>query len=424
MQANTSYHHLIHLDPPFGGGDSAPSLIVSEASEPESSVDAPTSSTHNPASTHEEDKWELLLLLLSILSLVATVVTLSRLNGNSLESWGGFFLGPNTVISILAAISKTTLAFAVSSCVAQAKWNWYRRGSDNLFIFERIDQASKGPWGRFRLLGAVRIRHWSALGALIIITLLAYEPFLQTIITQYGVPDIDHHTSSQATTGRCLRLDAGQVNFDGEGGGLVYGFPDGHNCIQSDAPRSHPDFGMTAAVYNGFQSIPEKQGFNASIVHNRSTDASLDGVLSAFGIVADSLSNWIRDYQLTSETGRDTNPSHIGRTQRWTIHYGVRWPFLVLPLVLDIADVIYVSFTIWETKKLRVTAWKDSALATLAYGLEGEENRALLKEADVQGKMDHAAREMRVAAVGDSIVHIPDLEPDELLEDSDILRHD
>ncbi|KAK6857024.1 hypothetical protein PG995_007211 [Apiospora arundinis] len=407
MQANTSYHHLIHLDPPFGGGDSAPSLIVT------------------------------------------TVVTLSRLNGNSLESWGGFFLGPNTVISILAAISKTTLAFAVSSCVAQAKWNWYRRGSDNLFIFERIDQASKGPWGRFRLLGAVRIRHWSALGALIIITLLAYEPFLQTIITQYGVPDIDHHTSSQATTGRCLRLDAGQVNFDGEGGGLVYGFPDGHNCIQSDAPRSHPDFGMTAAVYNGFQSISEKQGFNASvssnsfgnkmiypatatnssvgiakIVHNRSTDASLDGVLSAFGIVADSLSNWIRDYQLTSETGRDTNPSHIGRTQRWTIHYGVRWPFLVLPLVLDIADVIYVSFTIWETKKLRVTAWKDSALATLAYGLEGEENRALLKEADVQGKMDHAAREMRVAAVGDSIVHIPDLEPDELLEDSDILRHD
>ncbi|KAK7974253.1 hypothetical protein PG989_016101 [Apiospora arundinis] len=371
MQANTSYHHLIHLDPPFGGDDSAPSLIVSEASEPESSVDAPTSSTHNPASTHEEDvaehpplqqrratclwadwKWELLLLLLSILSLLATVVTLSRLNGNSLESWGGFFLGPNTVISILAAISKTTLAFAVSSCVAQAKWNWYRRGSDNLFIFERIDQASKGPWGSFRLLGAVRIRHWSALGALIIITLLAYEPFLQTIITQYGVPDIDHHTSSQATTGRCLRLDAGQVNFD---------------------DLTHPDFGMTAAVYNGFQSISEKQGFNAS---------------------------------------------------RWTIHYGVRWPFLVLPLVLDIAGVMYVSFTIWETKKLRVTAWKDSALATLAYGLEGEENRALLKEADAQGKMDHAAREMRVAAVGDSIVHIPDLEPDELLEDSDILRHD
>lgn len=97
--------------------------------------------------------------MLSILSLVATVVTLSRLNGNSLESWGGFFLGPNTVISILAAISKTTLAFAVSFCVAQAKWNWYRRGSDNLFIFKRIYQASKGPWGSFRLLGAVRIRY-------------------------------------------------------------------------------------------------------------------------------------------------------------------------------------------------------------------------------------------------------------------------
>lgn len=28
---------------------------------------------------------------------------------------------------------------------------------------------------------------------------------------------------------------------------------------------THPEFGMTAAVYNGFQSISEKQGFNASV---------------------------------------------------------------------------------------------------------------------------------------------------------------
>ncbi|KAK8004349.1 hypothetical protein PG989_004068 [Apiospora arundinis] len=86
-------------------------------------------------------------------------------------------------------MSKTSLAFAVSSCIAQAKWNWYRRGQDNLLVFERFDEASKGPWGSFRLLGTIRLRHWSALGALIILTLLAYEPFLQTIITQYGILD-------------------------------------------------------------------------------------------------------------------------------------------------------------------------------------------------------------------------------------------
>lgn len=60
-------------------------------------------------------------------------------------------------------------------------------------------------------------------------------------------------------------------------------------------------------------------------------------------------------------------------------------------------------------------------------GLDGEENLALLKEADLQGriKMRRAAREIRLGMVGDSIVRVvrvPEQELDELWEDSDALR--
>ncbi|KAK8001903.1 hypothetical protein PG991_014125 [Apiospora marii] len=723
MQADTSYEPFRHRKPPSVGSDTASFMAVNGQSEAASSfldetVGAPTDSRdetpakedgvqppHRRASSHWAGwKWELLLLLLSILSFVATVITLYRLNNTSLDSWT-FFLGLNTVVSILAAISRAALAFAVSSCVGQAKWNWYRRKQDSLYVFERFDQASRGPWGSLRLLATVRIRRWSALGAPIILTLLAYEPFMQTIITQYGVLDVDH-SNGQATTGRCLRLDSGRVNFDGAGGGGFIVVNDGSDtlsCGVPDPPRSQPEFGMTAAVYNGFQSISDKRKLNAfvncptgnctfdnftslgicnkcadisehigrqrhdsyfsnaddsnvasfdnmcshanyftmsiynytafnvgnlsianhdglqnaasyqtcmlndtvtylttnstklisksfsiantsttttfalfrimrasdgyiqgkelwqdsrptavecelsfcaklysskyengqvieqvldswsqpvpdsykpltcggdertwesqfseqtaigrrsdfqvaipaaednaklgipkeglsfnvsqaavlsmmnwfensfsskmihpatatnssvgiaEILYNSSTNGSLDGVSSVFDAVADRLSLWMRDSTLAaSETGKDVNPPHIGTMKRWTIHYGVRWPFLALPLILEVAGALYVGYSIWETKRLGVAAWKDSALATLVYGLDGEENRALLKEADMQGrgKMKRAAREMRVGMVGDSIVRVvrvPELEPDELLDSATLRSYD
>ncbi|KAK8017560.1 hypothetical protein PG993_013886 [Apiospora rasikravindrae] len=705
MQEDMSYHHL---HPSSSGGDTALSRTVSERSEPISSFGVPPAYSHYPTSIQKgvdidhphrrqqratslwaEWTWELLLLLLGVPSLVATAVTLYRLSGNSLESWGGFFLGPNTVVSILAAIPKTSLAFAISSCVAQSKWNWYRRGRDHLLIFERFDEASKGPWGSFRLLGTIWIRHWSALGALIILILLAYEPFMQTIITQYGVLGADH-SNDHATTGRCTRLDSGYMIFSGDQGN-PNDFEGGGRCYSYRQVKSQPDFGMTAAVYSGFQSISEKRRHNATVncstgnctfddftslgicskcadisehvekhsvvfmptypvdekpyrqnasyfdnmcsfgnsggmlsmnwtytnfsvgvlgianhngiqnvegrgcnlertttyltirstknipmsfnVANASTgtafvlfqglrapdayvqgkqawedsqptafecelsfcaklysskyengqiiehvvdswsqpvldsykfiDCSLqsytplsgnaglgpqtdfqvavpmtegtkyglpenlrynvsqaavvsivdwfehtfgnkmiypaiasytsagiaevlysskskgkediDAVSDVFEAVADSMSVWMRDIQLR---GMNNDTTHTGTANRWIIHYGLRWPFLVLPLVLEVTGALYVGFTIWDTERLGVAVRKDSALATLVYGLDGEENRALLKEADVRGKLDHAARKMRVGMVDGSIVHAPELEPDELLEDS------
>ncbi|KAK6848976.1 hypothetical protein PG995_012809 [Apiospora arundinis] len=706
MQAETAYRPVDYRKPRSSRDDRTRSPLINEGN---------VQSSRLRASSHWTDwKWELILLSLSVLSLVATAVTLYRLSGSSLDSWGGFFLRPNTLVSILAAMSKTSLAFAVSSCIAQAKWNWYRRGQDNLLVFERFDEASKGPWGSFRLLGTIRLRytlmrtgsHWSALGALIILTLLAYEPFLQTIITQYGILDREP-PSTRAITGQCMRLDSGRVKFD-----LVpfslgnYNKTGVEACSRWRQPVSEPELGMQASVFNGFQNSLQTRKMNASAscptgnctfgrfvslgvcskcadistyvtkhkieyprghynetvdsdnvcsngssvsdawgrvaprfynytmfragslditnhdgtrnkddrticttndtsvymatsssknisqsfhvantststsfvlfqglrasdayaqsretwqdsqptafecelsfcakmyssryengqfieyvlgewvqpiadsykpfncrAENRSGDnqfsessttslgyrsdfrlgvpeaerkmyvlppdlsfnvsqativstidwfestfghkmtypaagikasagiaetlynsttnitgESIDGISAVFAAVADSMSIWIRDRQLSlAETadGRRSpgTPPRVGTVKRWTIRFGVRWPFMALPLVLELAGALYVGFTIHETRRLGIAAWKDSALATIVYGLGGEEIRALLKEADVQGSMECAARQMRVSLVKNSIVCVPDLEPDDLLDNSSV----
>jgi hypothetical protein len=64
----------------------------------------------------------------------------------------------NTVIATLGTLARTTLAFALSACIGQQKWNWLRRKPDTLEAWERFDEASRGPWGGTRLLFWLRAR--------------------------------------------------------------------------------------------------------------------------------------------------------------------------------------------------------------------------------------------------------------------------
>lgn len=101
--------------------------------------------------------WEITATVLSSCALATSVILLARLNGRALHEWQ-LFVSINTVISILAAISRTTLAFSVASCLGQAKWNWFKREPDNIMAFERFEDASRGPLGGLRLLVRVHVR--------------------------------------------------------------------------------------------------------------------------------------------------------------------------------------------------------------------------------------------------------------------------
>jgi hypothetical protein len=64
--------------------------------------------------------WEITATILSIFTLAASIVLLGRYNGKPLHEWH-LFISINTVISIMATASRTTLDFSMSSCLGRAK---------------------------------------------------------------------------------------------------------------------------------------------------------------------------------------------------------------------------------------------------------------------------------------------------------------
>ena len=80
-----------------------------------------------------------------------------RENGRPLASWK-FAFTLNTIVAALGTVARTTLAFAISACIGQQKWNWFRRKSDRLVAFERFDEASRGPYGGAKLFFWLRLR--------------------------------------------------------------------------------------------------------------------------------------------------------------------------------------------------------------------------------------------------------------------------
>ncbi|KAI8626668.1 hypothetical protein F5Y19DRAFT_488037 [Xylariaceae sp. FL1651] len=70
-------------------------------------------------------------------------------------------------------------------------------------MFDRFDDASRGPWGSLFLIVSLRARHWVVLGSIVTIALLAFEPFLQSVILFIGRNDI----SSRNLEARANRVD-------------------------------------------------------------------------------------------------------------------------------------------------------------------------------------------------------------------------
>lgn len=90
-------------------------------------------------------------ILLSMLSFLAAIGIMVWANNRPLAGWN-FTYSINTVVSILTIVSRTTLGFAMSSCLGQLKWNSINAGGQRLATFEHFDAASRGPLGGFRLL--------------------------------------------------------------------------------------------------------------------------------------------------------------------------------------------------------------------------------------------------------------------------------
>lgn len=106
-----------------------------------------------------------------------------------------------------------------------------------------------------------------------------------------------------------------------------------------------------------------------------------------FENVANSTSNYIR--------GLGVQPQ-VGSAQIWVTHVHVRWGFVALPAFVFIAGCVFTLFSIIETRRLAMPAWKENAMPVLTYGLDGK-MRALMRGAGAKG--EHKARKTMVRLV-------------------------
>ena len=70
----------------------------------------------------------------------------------------------------------------VVEALSQLKWDWFNKSS-KLADFENSDAASRGPLGSIQLIIGLKGRQLASLGATITVVTLAFDPFLQQIIT-------------------------------------------------------------------------------------------------------------------------------------------------------------------------------------------------------------------------------------------------
>ncbi|KAI1384398.1 uncharacterized protein F4822DRAFT_362569 [Hypoxylon trugodes] len=90
---------------------------------------------------------------------------------------------PNTIISILTTVIRSSMMIPVASCIGQYKW-WHFRRPEKLKDLQSLDEASRGPWGSLMLLFDIKL--WGPtiafyLGAVTILA-LGIEPSAQQIL--------------------------------------------------------------------------------------------------------------------------------------------------------------------------------------------------------------------------------------------------
>ncbi|CAN9090268.1 unnamed protein product [Alternaria alternata] len=87
-----------------------------------------------------------------------------------------------TISNILGKMASAALIVPTSEALGQLKWHWFHK-SKAMWDFEIFDKASRGAWGAALLLFRTKGRSLAALGALLIVLLLAIDTFFQQLVT-------------------------------------------------------------------------------------------------------------------------------------------------------------------------------------------------------------------------------------------------
>ncbi|CAG8235622.1 unnamed protein product [Penicillium salamii] len=128
------------------------------------------------------DTWilETVSLVFSIACLMSIYGILFAYNGKPRPEFS-YNISLNAIVSVLATACKSSLIFVVGAGLSQLKWVWFQNRR-KLSSIQAFEDASRGPMGSIWLLFRHKGRSIASLGAMILILMLAFEPFVQQIL--------------------------------------------------------------------------------------------------------------------------------------------------------------------------------------------------------------------------------------------------
>jgi hypothetical protein len=145
-----------------------------------------------------DDSWllECLAMVFSFASFIAIIIILVVYDQKPSPNLS-YGLTLNTIVSLLATASRSSLLFAVAAAVGQLKWMWFQRREQPISDMQSFDDATRGPLGSLTLLFQHRGLSLASLGAIVTVLAVAIDPFIQQILS-YPVQQIPSSTA-QAT---------------------------------------------------------------------------------------------------------------------------------------------------------------------------------------------------------------------------------
>lgn len=163
------------LEHPHDGEANAHSLVsihVSHEQSQTTSGDEQSEKSFSPQKdvyqkqTSNGPKWwrlwwqEVCSMSLSLLCLSANIGVLAKLDQSPYAKWqvANVDITPNTIVSIIATLTKASLLLPVAEVVVQLKWLYFQARDQRVADLQVFDDASRGPLGSLRLLWRINLR--------------------------------------------------------------------------------------------------------------------------------------------------------------------------------------------------------------------------------------------------------------------------
>ncbi|KAI1384856.1 uncharacterized protein F4822DRAFT_446033 [Hypoxylon trugodes] len=138
--------------------------------------------------------------LLVVAMIVALVGTICPYQDRPLPRWPSI-LSINSVFAFYSEVMRAAMILVLGECLSQLKWSWFAKQPRPLGHLEHYDNASRGLWGSFELLWAIRLRALlPSIGGIMMILSLLLVPFTQQILRFYSCSVLDTSRNASIPT--------------------------------------------------------------------------------------------------------------------------------------------------------------------------------------------------------------------------------